>query len=84
MREITLDCSAMAHIAQFHEAIARIMNFPETYGRNLDALHDCLTALTIPTHLVLQNLNNAGFPVLVLQRVLRDCAEANPRFTVSW
>ena len=84
MKEITIDCSAMHHISQFHGAIAQTLHFPETYGRNLDALHDLLTSLTAPTHLELKNLSQAGFPILALQRVLRDCEEENPRFTVSW
>ena len=84
MREITLNCRDMSQIAQFHDALCRELAFPDSYGRNYDALHDLLTALTVPTHLELQALDSAGFPTVVLRRVLLDCAAENPRFTVSF
>ena len=84
MREITIFCGEMTHISQFHDAIARELNFPAGYGANLDALHDLLTAQAVPIHLELQGLGDAGFPILALQRMLRDCEEENSRVTVSW
>ena len=38
--------------ADFHEAIAVALGFPDHYGRNLDALHDCLRDLAGPTVLL--------------------------------
>ena len=37
---------------EFHAAIAAALGFPAHYGRNLDALHDCLRDLTGPTVLL--------------------------------
>ena len=38
--------------AEFVEHVAAALQFPAHYGRNLDALWDCLTDLTVPTALV--------------------------------
>jgi len=32
-----------------HQYLARKLNFPQTYGKNLDALYDCLTDISEPT-----------------------------------
>ena len=84
MIEITIPCGEMTHIAQFHEALGQALNFPASYGANLDAMHDLLTSLSSPTRLVLAGLGSADFPILALQRVLRDSEEENPNLTVSW
>ena len=38
--------------AEALDAIGRALDFPDYYGRNLDALWDCLTDLTGPTALI--------------------------------
>ena len=42
MQEIIIDFSKYASIADFHDDIAARLNFPAHYGRNLDALNDCI------------------------------------------
>ncbi|MEZ5345797.1 MAG: barstar family protein [Pyrinomonadaceae bacterium] len=42
------DCSGWKNPAEMHEQIARKLDFPEYYGKNLDALNDCLSAIEIP------------------------------------
>ena len=38
---------------QFHDAISRALAFPDYYGRNLDALWDCLTGwIDTPTTVI--------------------------------
>jgi len=39
-----LDCTGLDE-SDFHDAIAKCLDFPNYYGRNLDALWDCLTML---------------------------------------
>ena len=45
MKQITLDGNILANIAQVHDYIKEMLDFPEYYGKNLDALFDCLTDL---------------------------------------
>ena len=43
MRKIVLDLSGAQSRGQMHELLAESFSFPDWYGRNLDALYDCLT-----------------------------------------
>ena len=45
MRTVILDGRRMENREIFHEIIARELNFPGWYGKNLDALYDCLVDL---------------------------------------
>ena len=40
---VRLDASAWTREEDLHTAIAQALHFPDYYGRNLDALNDCLT-----------------------------------------
>lgn len=41
--EVFIHGENILHEAEFHEAISRALDFPDHYGRNLDALWDVLT-----------------------------------------
>lgn len=45
MKQITLDGNLLADAAKVHEYLIEMLEFPEYYGSNLDALYDCLTDL---------------------------------------
>ena len=45
-REYTLDCEMMTDRDAAHEYIAEQLDFPDYYGKNLDALFDCLTDMS--------------------------------------
>jgi len=46
-RCVPLDCSAWASEADFHTAVASALDFPDYYGRNLDAFNDCLSSIKL-------------------------------------
>jgi len=40
-----LDCANLREKKETHEYLAAVFSFPLYYGKNLDALYDCLTEL---------------------------------------
>lgn len=59
MEKYTIDFFGVTTRRQAHKLIADTLGFPEYYGRNLDALFDCLTELP-ECHIVLENINTLG------------------------
>ena len=53
MRTIKLDLNKMTSLPALHNYLHKALELPEYYGMNLDALHDCLTELAVPTELVI-------------------------------
>lgn len=49
MRKVILNFTGLYSREAVHEYIAQQMGFPHYYGRNLDALFDCLTDIAEPT-----------------------------------
>ncbi len=83
MNEITINCAKIGTMAEMHEILARELNFPGWYGRNLDALHDCLTAISGETRLNFLHFPSLPFPAAGLLRVLRDSENENPNLEIS-
>lgn len=83
MKDITIDCAGLTTALQLHDAFALALDFPDWYGRNLDALYDCLCALPEETELILENF--AALPAFSrgFLRVLMDAAEDNPRLKIT-
>lgn len=55
MNTVIVDCGPIKTPEQLHEALAGALEFPDYYGKNLDALYDCLTDICEDTQLVLCN-----------------------------
>lgn len=51
MKHITIECSEIDSREALHAAFQQMLSFPAYYGKNLDALHDCLTEISEPTEL---------------------------------
>lgn len=80
MNRVQLSARAWRNEGDAHSALAQGLSFPDYYGRNLDALHDCLTELT-DTQLVIEDCALAAqrierWPVFL--QVFFDAAMENP------
>ena len=84
MKEITIDCTTVASLTEIHDILARELNFPEWYGRNLDALHDCLTSLCEETKITFLHFPALPFRSGGLLNVLRDSESENEKLEVSF
>ncbi len=45
---VSLDCARIRDWETFHDEFARVLGFPEFYGRNMNAWIDCMTSLDKP------------------------------------
>ena len=77
-----IDCSGIRDAKQLHESFARFLDLPQWYGRNLDALFDCLTELPSPTRLYLSGWDSSASWVLGFEAVLKDVQQDCPDLTV--
>lgn len=88
MNEITIDCALIHSRTSFHEAFSLALSFPEWYGKNLDALNDCLTAVHEDTKLHLLHWDtleaNLGPYAANAKKVILHAASANPKFAVTF
>ena len=83
-KTVVLDCKKLQHPKEAHEYLAEKLAFPEYYGKNLDALFDCLTDLW-DRRIILKNpeiLDADSYGKKIL-RVLKDAAGKNPGLTVK-
>lgn len=86
MAEITLDGLELRSIEEVHDLFARALDLPAWYGRNLDALFDCLTDAHEPVTVRLlhrdelrERLGRRGTALL---RLLRRAAEESGNVTL--
>ena len=82
---IILNCENLAQRGQAHQYLAHMLDFPDYYGQNLDALYDCLTELgdcTIVLDGGAEIPQSGGYGEKVLQ-VLEEAAQANPRLRLE-
>ena len=83
-----IDCTQIQTRAQLHDALQNALSLPDLYGRNLDALADCLGDIRGDTQLVLQQFgvlkDRLGFYAHTLEIVLRRACEDNDHLTVTY
>ena len=82
--KVILNCENLLRREQAHEYLAQMLQFPTYYGKNLDALYDCLTDL----HDCEITLKGAAFltPGSYGERIvktLQDAAQANPTLVLN-
>jgi len=79
--EILIDCAGIENRRQMHDLLREKLSLPMWYGGNLDALYDCLTAVTDQTHLVFRNFPESARN---FRRVLTDASVHNPLLTIEF
>ena len=83
--EYRINGAGMVNPRAAHEVIAAAMDFPDYYGKNLDALWDMLT--TTEGSVIIDNvsvmLNALGGYGCKLLRVFYEAAEENKRLSFS-
>lgn len=55
MKSVSLDAKKMVEKEKMHDYLAKKFDLPEYYGKNLDALFDCLCEINEPTLIKLKN-----------------------------
>ena len=76
MRVIELDAEKLNDRRESHIYLAKKLNFPEYYGRNLNALYDCLTEID-KTVLLFENEEKGVVNYRRIRQVFENAAEAN-------
>ncbi len=88
MKKILLDFRNMETTEQVHDHLSRQFDFPDYYGRNLDALHDLLTEQTEDTCIGVftpeepEEKRDIDRYLHKIKFVMRDAEEENPHLCV--
>lgn len=84
--EIVLDAKRFKGRSRAHAYLKEALRLPDYYGKNLDALYDCLgdigeeTVIVVPE--VIQKKEYLGDYGKTMLRVFKDAAEENEALTV--
>ena len=84
---VLLDGTIILHREMLHDTLATGLRLPPWYGRNLDALYDCLTDVQEETVVILrdqaaleEHLGGYGRRLL---RLLEDVSQENPHIRLE-
>lgn len=79
---LIIDGTLIQNREALHDLLSRELQLPEWYGRNLDALQDCLTDRRQPVDIILLHqetlMENLGMYGAMFRKVLLDAARENP------
>ncbi|MBR0206512.1 MAG: barstar family protein [Clostridia bacterium] len=78
---VLCDFERLATPEAVYDYLQQELSFPDWFGRNLDALHDCLTDISAPTRLILTGTATPCGQHFV--RVFRDAARQNRNLSVE-
>ena len=85
---LNIDGNSIKNRDDLHRAFSEALIFPEYYGNNLDALHDCLTSLFEETEICISNRDmlkeNLGDYAKRFEKCIEESSEENPRIKVVY
>ncbi|MDO4459508.1 MAG: barstar family protein [Clostridia bacterium] len=85
MKAVYLDCKDINSTECLQKVLKTMLDFPEYYGYNLDALYDMLTEPEFEAEFHVTNFDalreNLGKYARAFERVLEDSAEENGKFS---
>ena len=88
MKTIILNGLDIISMSDIHNIFSEELNFPEYYGRNLDALYDCLSEVTEEVEIVIEEreelCENLGISFDRLCNLLVDISEEYDNISVSF
>ena len=88
MERIVMECGEIRTKEDFHNALAKALDFPSWYGGNLDALHDLLTEIGSDTTLQLHSWADAETALgpygSRLEKVMAMSALENPNLHLEF
>ncbi len=79
--DIAIDCTQIFSARELHEALHKTLQLPQWYGYNLDALYDCLTAITEETTLTFEHFLPAPAFARGFMKVFSDADRKNPHLS---
>lgn len=82
MKTIELDFKELYTPRHIHEYIAQKLGFPEYYGKNLDALYDCLTDISEETEITIVNYDMLDYRENAIINTFLDAVEENDSLDV--
>ena len=85
---LNIDGNSIKNRDDLHRAFSEVLIFPDCYGNNLDALHDCLTSLFEETEICISNRDmlkeNLGDYAMKFEKCIEESSEENPRIKVVY
>jgi len=88
MKTIVIDGNEMRTREVAHVYLARRLSLPDHYGKNLDALYDCLNEISEPTTIVIYQYktleNYLGTYAAGIRNVLNHAQEENHFLTILY
>ncbi len=84
MKYVFLDGDKIDSARELHEVFAASLELPDYFGRNMDALHDCLTDIFAPVTVIAVHTpelrEHLGRSANAFWRLMDDLREEKPGF----
>jgi RNAse (barnase) inhibitor barstar len=75
---VSIDTKSITDWESFHNLFAELFEFPEFFGRNMDAWNDCMSSLDQPSHGMTQIHASPGNVVVLHLKNAKDFSERCP------